>query len=55
YSYNLLYKGLFFCLLFIFFQSQQSRNNYSYQSVFSDSFNSELFTPRSSGITITNH
>ena len=55
YSYNLLYKCLFFCLLFIFFQSQQSRNNYSYQSIFSDSFNSELFTPRSSDRTIINH
>ncbi|EFM0386121.1 O104 family O-antigen polymerase, partial [Escherichia coli] len=55
YSYNLLLKCLFFCLLFIFFQSQQSRNNYSYQSIFSDSFNSELFTPRSSDRTIINH
>lgn len=55
YSYSFIYKALFFGLLFVFFQGQQSRNNYSYQSIFSDSFKTELFTPRSTDRTIINH
>lgn len=39
-------KLIAFTLLFVFFQAQQGRNNYYYQSVFSTNFEQEKFLPR---------
>ncbi|HAZ0555840.1 EpsG family protein [Enterobacter hormaechei] len=39
-------KLIAFSLLFVFFQAQQGRNNYNYQSIFSTNFEQEYFTPR---------
>lgn len=47
-------KTLLFILMLIFFQTQQSRNNYEYQSIFSDNFRNEIFAPRASDKPLTN-
>jgi hypothetical protein len=46
YRHSGINKLVAFSLLFVFFQAQQGRNNYSYQSIFSTSFEQENFLPR---------
>lgn len=46
YRHSGINKLIAFALFFVFFQAQQGRNNYYYQSVFSTNFEQEKFLPR---------
>lgn len=48
YKHSLINKAVAFGLLIIFFQAQQGRNNFNYQSIFSSNFEKEIFNQRSS-------
>jgi hypothetical protein len=54
YHHSTINKIVAFCIFFVFFQSQQGRNNYKYNSVFSEDFKLESFSPRMSDRPLLN-